>query len=229
MILGALSLAMWFFQFGKKMVNRSKYMMDKKNEEITESEEEQLQKKFSAKENQLMPENLRLNEIIENMEANYSTFISERKRIMQVEVDMYKDELMGNLQEKLIQKLGEMVLCINKAGEAYHIAECHHLRGHFSSLKRYRSCRECYGRAVRAVIRFVETRQHRQLVKHGEICARMTVQINSHLPTIAGPTWSERNRTRFFSVSVLNHGCRCKVQSWRMGLRGGGNWAILLY
>jgi hypothetical protein len=175
-----------------------------------------------------MRENMRLNEMIESMETNYSTFISERQGIVQVEVDMYKDELMGNLQEKLIQKLGAMVLCINKAGEAYHTAECHHLRGHFSSLKRYRSCRECYGRAVRAVIRFVETRQHRQLVKHGEICARMTVQINSHLPTIAGPTWSERNRTRFFSVSVLNHGCRCKVQSWRMGLRGGGNWAILL-
>ena len=103
MILGALSLAMWFFQFGKKMVNRSKYMTDKKNEEITESEEEQLQKELSAKEDQLMPENLRLNEMIENMEANYSTFISERKRIMQVEVDMYRDELMGKLQEKLIQ------------------------------------------------------------------------------------------------------------------------------
>ena len=144
-----------------------------------------------------MRENMRLNEMIESMETNCSTFISERQGIVQVEVDMYKDELMGNLQEKLIQKLGEMVLCINKAGEAYHIAECHHLRGHFSSLKRYRSCRECYGRAVRAVIRFVETRQHRQLVKHGEICARMTVQINSHLPTIAGPTWSERNRTQF--------------------------------
>jgi hypothetical protein len=156
MILGALSLAMWFFQFGKKMVNRSKYMMDKKNEEITESEEEQLQKELSAKENQLMPENLRLNEMIENMEANYSTFISERKRIMQVEVDMYRDELMGKLQEKLIQKLGDMVLCINKAGESYHTPDCHHLRGHFSSLKRYRSCKKCYGRAVRAVIRSVE-------------------------------------------------------------------------
>ena len=30
------------------------------------------------------------------------------------------------------------------------------------------------------------------------------------------------------NVGVLNHGCRCKVQSWRMGLRGGGNWVILL-
>jgi len=30
---------MWFFQFGKKMVIRLKYMMGKKNEEITESEE----------------------------------------------------------------------------------------------------------------------------------------------------------------------------------------------
>ena len=178
MILGALSLAMWFFQFGKKMVNRSKYMMDKKNEEITESEEEQLQKKLSAKEdqlNELMRENMRLNEMIESMETNCSTFISERQGIVQVEVDMYRDELMGKLQEKLIQKLGDMVLCINKAGESYHTPDCHHLRGHFSSLKRYRSCRECYGRAVRAVIRFVETRQHRQLVKHGEICARMTV------------------------------------------------------
>ena len=56
----------------------------------------------------------------------------------------------------------------------------------------------------------------------------MTVQINSHLPTVAGSIWSERNRARFFSVSVLNHGCRCKVQSWRVGLGGGGNWAILL-
>jgi hypothetical protein len=31
-----------------------------------------------------------------------------------------------------------------------------------------------------------DKRQHRQLVKHGQICARMTAQINSHLPTIPG-------------------------------------------
>ena len=48
------------------------------------------------------------------------------------------------------------MLCINKAGESYHTPDCHHLRGHFSSLKRYRSCKKCYGRAVRAVIRSVE-------------------------------------------------------------------------
>ena len=71
-----------FFQFGKKMVNRLEYMMENKNEEITESEEEQLQRELSAKENQLMRENLRLNEMIENMETNYSTFISEREGLM---------------------------------------------------------------------------------------------------------------------------------------------------
>ena len=42
-----------------------------------------------------MRENMRLNEMIESMETNYSTFISERQGIVQVEVDMYKDELMG--------------------------------------------------------------------------------------------------------------------------------------
>ena len=31
-----------------------------------------------------------------------------------------------------------------------------------------------------------DKRQHRQFVKHGQICARMTAQINSHLPTIPG-------------------------------------------
>ena len=46
--------------------------------------------------NELIRENMRLNEMIENMETKYSTFISEREGIMQVEVGMYKDELMGS-------------------------------------------------------------------------------------------------------------------------------------
>lgn len=84
-----------------------------KNEDITESEEERLQRELRAKEdqlNELIRENMRLNEMIENMETKYSTFISEREGIMQVEVGMYKDEFMGKLEEKLIQKLGDMVL-----------------------------------------------------------------------------------------------------------------------
>lgn len=44
-----------------------------------------------------------------------------------------------------------------------------------------------------------DKRQHRQFVKHVQICARMTAQINSHLPTIAGSARSERNRASFFS------------------------------
>ena len=94
---------MWFFQFGKKMVNRLKYMMEKKNEDITESEEERLQRELRAKEdqlNELIRENMRLNEMIENMETKCSTFISEREGIMQVEVGMYKDEFMENLKRE---------------------------------------------------------------------------------------------------------------------------------
>ena len=159
MILGALSLATWFFQFGKKMVNRLRSMTQKKDEEITEDERTRLQNEIEVKEdqlNELLGEKLRLQSIIENMETNYETFIYEREKIMQAELDCHKDKLMDVLQMKLVHKLGEVELCINRAGEVYHTPDCHHLKEHFSSLKRYRSCKECYERAVRAVLRSVE-------------------------------------------------------------------------
>ena len=80
----------------------------------------------------LMNEKVKLETVIENVERNYSTLVTEREGIMPVELDMYKVEFKNKFQKKLIPELENMTLCINKFAEAFHTPDCHHLKGHFT-------------------------------------------------------------------------------------------------
>ena len=54
-----------------------------------------------------------------------------------------------------------------------------------------------------------DKRQHRQLVKHGQICARMTAQINFFEPTFHAQLWMKETKPVLFSLLKMfnNTGC----------------------